>query len=329
MELPGWIDLQVNGCGGVDFSDAGLTEEQAGRAFEQILASGTQAFLPTVVTNPAAVYERNLPLLAGLMKQEPFRSRVLGLHIEGPFISPEPGAVGAHPPDCVQPPDATLLDRMQEWSGGMVRLLTIAADVPGAEALCRHATDQGITVSLGHQLPAEGDLARLADAGARALTHLGNGIPNMLPRHPNPIWAGLAEDRLTAMIIADGHHLPGMVLKTALRAKGLDKVVVVSDASSMARMPPGEYASMNNRIVLEPSGKLWNPDKQCLVGSSAMMNDCMNHLHGLGWLSLEELQQVGHANPLRLIGFDPERFAAERVLTYDRATGFHPRSEKA
>ena len=119
------------------------------------------------------------------------------------------------------------------------------------------------------------------------------------------------------------------MLKTVLRAKGLDRVVVVSDASSMARMPPGEYAAMNNRIVLEPSGKLWNPDKECLVGSSAMMNDCMNHLHALGWLSLEELQQVGHANALRLIGQDPERFAGERALTYDPAMGFRARSENA
>ncbi len=312
----------MNGCKGVDFSAPDLREEQVAAAFRHVLASGTAGFLPTVITSPVAVYERNLPLLVEVMRQEEFKDRVLGLHVEGPFISDKPGAVGAHQPDCVREPDPEFLLKLQELADGTIRFLTIAAEIPGADALCRRAVDMGITVSLGHQLATEADLSRLAAAGAAALTHLGNGIPNMLPRHPNMMWAGLAEDRLTAMLITDGHHLPAQFIKTTLRAKGMDRVVVTSDASSMAGMPAGEYHSMGNRIVLEESGKLWNPDKQCLVGSSAMMFDCMNFLASLGLLQLEELLAVGFGNPLRLISIDPAGVCFPAIMDFDDKTGF-------
>ena len=101
------------------------------------------------------------------------------------------------------------------------------------------------------------------------LTHLGNGIPNLLDRHRNPVWAGLAEDSLTAMLIADGHHLPADVIKVMIRCKSPEKIIIVSDASPATGFAPGHYTVMGNDAILEPNGKLYNPHLQCLVGSAS------------------------------------------------------------
>ena len=302
---PGWIDMQVNGYAGVDFSSADLTFEIFVTACRQLLREGTAAFLPTIITSPTEIYERNLPLIADAIVSPEFQGRLLGIHLEGPFISTEPGAVGAHNPCWTQTPNIRLIERLQKLAGGHIRLLTIAAELPGAANLCRAATALGITVSLGHQLARREHLDQLVAAGARALTHLGNGVPNILPRHDNPIWASLACDSLTAMVIADGHHLSVDMLQVILRAKGLARTIIVSDASPVAGLPHGEYNTLGNRAVLEPDGRLHNPDKGCLVGSSANLAHCMNHLATVMNLRPTELTTVGFQNPLRLLGIDP------------------------
>lgn len=319
MEIPGFVDLQVNGFVGVDFSAFDLAEDRFRHACREVLRRGTAAFLPTLITRPDEVYERNLPVIARVMAEPEFEDRLLGIHLEGPFLSSTPGAVGAHNPDWTRSPSPAFLDQLQKWAAGRIRLITIAAELDGAEELARHAVAQGVAVSLGHHTADEQDLARLAGAGATALTHLGNGLPNRVDRHRNPLWAGLAEDALTATIIADGHHLPPSVLKAVIRTKGADRVVVVSDASPFAGLPPGRYATADNAIVLEESGRLHNPEKGCLVGSSVMMIDCMNHLASLGLLDEDELVRVGFANPLRLAGVAPGRIRSDSPVAFDPA----------
>lgn len=304
IRVPGFVDLQVNGFGGVDFSDPDVTPEAVREAFHGVLARGTAAFVPTVITSPLEVYRRNIPILIRMMDVEEFQGRVLGLHLEGPFISSVPGAVGAHDPAFVREPSPSLLHEILALGQGRISMLTVAAEVPGVERLVREARSRGIVVSLGHSLYWTDHLERLHEAGATALTHLGNGLPNLLPRHENPIWAGLADERFAVMVIADGHHLPIPVLKVMVRAAGASRLVVVSDASPVAGLPPGEYHVLGNRAILEPSGRLYNPDKQCLVGSTATMLECMNTLASLGVLTLAELLSVGIANPMKLIGRD-------------------------
>ena len=317
MQIPGFVDLQVNGFKGVDFSGPDLTEESFARACRALLEEATTAFLPTVVTSSIDTYSHNLPLMARIMEWQEFKGRLLGFHIEGPFISPEPGARGAHNPDYIRQPDLELFRQIYDWADGKVKVLTIAADVPGADELARMATDMGVAVSLGHQMATESDLQRLIKAGARALTHLGNGIPNMLPRHHNPIWAGLAADELSALIITDGHHLPPAVIKTFLRAKTPARIIVISDIAPLAGLPPGRYEWMGAKVVLEESGLLHDPVKQCLAGSSATMLQCMNYLASLNLLSPEELLQVGFYNPLQLIGVKPNQINPLRQLAFD------------
>jgi N-acetylglucosamine-6-phosphate deacetylase len=156
-------------------------------------------------------------------------------------------------------------------------------------------------VSIGHSRFRTDDLARCVDAGASAITHLGNGVPNTLPRHENPIWSGLAHDQLTVMIITDGHHLPPEVIQVVLRAKGPQKTIVVSDQSPLTGLPPGRYDTLGNDVVLDESGRLYNPKGQHLVGSSRTMADCMAYLASLEILHEEELLAVGRSNPLNLL----------------------------
>lgn len=325
LDIPGFVDLQVNGFVGVDFSSDELTAEAFLRAGRALVARGTAAFLPTLITGPEARLRRNLTLIAAALKSDPeLAAHVLGFHLEGPFISKEPGAVGAHDPASARAPDTVFFNRLVDWTGGRLRLLTIAAELPEAAELARHATARGVTVSCGHQLAGPDDLARLADAGAAALTHLGNGMPNQVHRHDNPLLAGLAEERLKVMFIPDGHHLPRHVLKVFARAAGAARLIATSDAASAAGLPPGVYDVLGNRAVLEPDGLLHNPEKQCLVGSSATMLACMNVLHGLGLFALDDLLRIGFGNPLALIGLSPRDVptGGSPALAFSPATGF-------
>ena len=319
---PGFVDLQVNGFLGVDFSGPELTAADFRMACREVLSRGTAAFLPTIVTSPVEVLCRNLELVAETAGEAEFQGRLLGIHLEGPFISREPGGVGAHNAEWVLEPSIETFDDLQAAARGQIRMLTIAADATGAEALARHAGGQGVCVSLGHHLATGADLQRLAGAGATALTHLGNGVPAMLPRHPNPIWAALANDDLTATIIADGQHLPASVIKSFLRAKGIERIVVISDGAAVAGLPAGTYenTALGKSIVLEESGKLHNPEKGCLAGSSATMLGCMNHLASLGLLGFEQLRTVGFANPLKLIGLSRGDIDTADILQFDALT---------
>jgi N-acetylglucosamine-6-phosphate deacetylase len=316
-KIPGLVDLQVNGFKGIHFSDPSLTQDSFLRACRGVLEVGTTAFLPTVITSPAEVYEHNLPIIAAVVRSQEFRGRLLGIHLEGPFISAQDGARGAHDSRWITEPDVGYLDKLLEWADGRVKLVTIAAELQGAEGLARHASGRGIAVSLGHQMASEADLHKLVQAGAVSLTHLGNGVPVMLHRHVNPVWAGLANDDLAAMIISDGHHLPASLLKTIIRTKGAGRCVVVSDASSPAGLEPGEYEVLGRRHVLDENGRLYDPMTGYLAGSSATMLGCMNHLASLDLVSHDELVAMGFHNPLGLIGLGPRDVAGEQNLRFD------------
>ena len=300
----GWVDLQVNGYAGVDFNSPGLCVEAVKTVVDRLAADGTAAFLPTFVTaDPEMVVANIRTVLAARRRYAECERAVLGFFLEGPFISPEPGAVGTHPVEWVHPPDLALFDRFQDAAEGLVKMVNVAAELPGAPDFVRELSARGVAVSLGHQMAA--DPARLEPciaSGAKAFTHLGNGIPNLIDRHDNIIFAALVEDRASVMFIPDGHHLPDTMLKLYCRAVPLKRLIAVSDSQYPAGMPPGEYEVCGARARLEPNGLLWNPARNCLVGATAPMARMMELLSGRIGLTAGELQAIGHDNPLSLIG---------------------------
>ena len=296
-----YVDLQINGYKGIDFSDPALTEDQFLTTAEHILNSGTALFLPTIVTSPREVYMRNPALIRHAAESHGLLKHIPGLHLEGPFISPKPGAVGAHRPSCVREPDCGFFDEIMASCGNYVKLLTVAPEVPGMDELISHASAKGVVVSCGHQLAGAEDLDRAVKAGAKLLTHLGNGCPNLINRHNNMIWAGMACDDLTAMIITDGQHLPKELIKCIIRCKGVDRVIVTSDAVSVAGLPPGRYPCWENDAVLEPNGRFHNPVKGCLIGSTFCVRQCAEFLASLGY-SEEDIDRMTITNPLKMIG---------------------------
>ena len=296
-----YIDLQVNGFVGVDFSTLELDYDSFMKAADAVFKSGTEIFLPTLVTSDLPLYERNIAIIRNAAEKNGLMREIPGVHLEGPFISNQPGAVGCHNPDFVRDCDSEWLLDMLERTGNYVKMITIAAELNGAADFTRCATDKGVVVSLGHHLAKFEDVRKCAAAGAKTLTHLANGCPNMMNRHDNPVWAGLACDDLTAMLITDGHHLPGEIIRCMAKIKGADKIIVTSDAAPVAGLPPGKYYMLNNHAVLEENGKFHNPEKGCLCGSSASVADCVKFLETLEIFTEEELHKVSYLNAAKLI----------------------------
>ncbi len=302
---PGWVDLQVNGYAGIDFSAPGLTLEAVYQVGEELARRGTAAYCPTVITSSLEVYRQNLPVLAKAAATPGPGAVILGIHLEGPFISPEEGARGAHSRESVLPPDVDLFRRLDDLAEGRVVLLTLAPERAGAPALIEAATELGVTVSLGHHLASDAEIARACDCGARAVTHFGNGIPNLLPRHPNPLWSQLAETRLVLMLITDSHHVPASLIRVVFQCRGPKGMLVVSDAAPVAGFPPGRYRTLGQEVELEPSGRLWNPVGRHLVGSSASMRECMQYVASLGFTDEAGMRRLGRENALGLIRRTP------------------------
>jgi N-acetylglucosamine-6-phosphate deacetylase len=300
MKNPGWVDLQVNGHHGVDFNSPELTEEQFLRATEELLSAGTAVFLPTLTTQPMGLYRRNAAVIRRAVERAHLESVVPGLHLEGPFLSGR--GIGSHNPEWLQTPTPEKIRELHEATGGFIRLLTMSAESPHLSEGIQAARELGIVVSVGHHLAGYAQVRAAADAGAQCLTHLGNACPNLVDRHENPLLAGLAEDRLTALIITDGHHLPPELIKIILRVKGPDKTIVTSDASDATGMPPGPVHILGNDAILTADRRLYNPEKQCLVAAASTLQQCMAFLESLGLLTEEELLKVGRTNAMKLLG---------------------------
>ncbi len=310
MIRKGFVDLQFNGWMGKDFTSAGLTLEDVRHITREQIARGTIAYCPTIITADQQIYRDNLAVMARAAEDAEIGPHLLGIHLEGPFISPVFGARGAHTETLVRPPSCDDFDRYQEWAGGNIRILTVAPEIEGMEKLIRHAVASGVIVSLGHHLAGDAALQRAVDAGAICCSHLGNGIPNLIDRHRNPLWWQLACDELSACCITDGQHLPAAVIKVMLRAKTLKRFIVTSDASSLAGLPPGRHRAFGLDVTINEEGRIYSTKTEGLVGSHSTMMECINHLASLKLLEEEGLWTVGLTNPLRLLGHAEDRIAA-------------------
>src|SRR3954468_2252240 len=231
----GLFDMQVNGYAGVDFNNASLTAEALDTALHAMLRSGVTHCLPTLITATEPVLTARMEALDRAVRGSRLGPiMVPGIHLEGPFLSPRPGYAGCHDAAAMVAPDAPLLERIMAASVTPVRLLTIAPERHGALALITWAANRGIVTAMGHTEADDDAVTNAAAAGLSLSTHLGNALPSPQPKFLNPLMAQLAEDRLTASFIADGIHVPPRVLGVMLRAKGLARSILVTDATAAA-----------------------------------------------------------------------------------------------
>ncbi len=254
----GLVDLQVNGYAGHDLNGPTLDVATVRALCGALLKAGVTTFLPTVITAPEARILAALKVIREACAQHAdVAAMVAGIHVEGPHIAPEDGPRGAHPAADVRPPSVAEFDRWQQAAGGLVKLVTLSPPWPESPAYVRHLVKSGVMVSLGHTSADSAQIAAAVDAGASLSTHLGNGSHAMLNRRHNHLWPQLADDRLTAMFIADGHHLTPAQLKVMLRAKGPDRTLIVSDTVALGGLPAGKYeTSIGGKVELRADGFL-------------------------------------------------------------------------
>ena len=266
VELPGLVDLQVNGFAGVDFGDPATTAAGIVRAVEAIQKTGVTRFLPTLVSSSLDAFATCARTLV-----KTAHPAIAGIHMEGPYISPEDGPRGAHGVSTFGAPTSPTSDAGRTRPRGRIRLVTLAPEAPGALTLVEHLAESGVRVAIGHTAASGPPIRDAVAAGATLSTHLGNGCAQTLPRHPNLIWEQLAEDRLLASFIVDGHHLPPATVHAMLRAKTPARTILVTDAIAAAGMPPGIYTLGGQKLELDATGRVAAPGAPNLAGSALLL----------------------------------------------------------
>jgi len=321
----GLVDLQVNGFAGYDLNDAQLTTQRIKRLAEKLLPLGVTTFLPTVITADKLQIAHSLRTIAEARQEYSIVAKMIpAVHLEGPYISPNDGPRGAHPLTHVRAPDKKEFTFWQECCQSLIGLVTLSPHWPESNEFITWLCDQGITVSIGHTDAKHEQITSAVDAGASMSTHLGNGASALLPRHPNHIWTQLAEDRLIATLIADGHHLPDETLKVMLRAKGLDKVVLVSDVVAVGGLSPGVYEQpIGGNVVLTKDKRLEIEGTPYLAGAARPLSDCVANTLMATDLALSQVLTLATCNAARLIARSGKLAVGERadLITFNWQPG--------
>lgn len=301
---PGLIDLQVNGFDGYDINADPADPAAVGALTYRLFAEGVTTYVPTIVTSSHETVARRLLAIVEARRVDPVVAGAIGYaHLEGPHISSEDGPRGVHDADQIRPPSIEEFDDWQSRSGGLVGMVTMSPHYPGSVAYIRALVARGVHVAIGHTHADDAQIEQAVQAGARLSTHLGNAAHRMLPRHPNYLWAQLAQDRLTAGFIADGHHLPDSTLTAMIRAKGLDHSILVSDAVVLAGSEPGRYrTSVGGDVELAPDGRLSHVGSGLLAGAAVSLRQGVAHAATAAGIGLAGALQLATVNPDAFVG---------------------------
>jgi N-acetylglucosamine-6-phosphate deacetylase len=300
----GYIDLQVNGYADIDFNADRLVADDVVRVCGRLRDDGVAGILATVITADIDAMCARLANICFLHDAEPaVRDMIWGIHVEGPFLNPEPGYIGAHPVAHARPADADTMRRLLAAAGGLTRIVTLAPEQDQGGQVTRLLAEQGVRVAAGHCNPTLDQLRAAIDAGLSLVTHLGNACPLLLPRHDNVIQRMLSRsDRLHFGFIADGIHVPFVALGNYLKCCGLERAFVVTDAISGAGLGPGEYRIGNQRVIIDENLATWSADRSHLVGSAGTMRRSAKLLSGELGLSEAQVRQLTRDTPLQILG---------------------------
>jgi N-acetylglucosamine-6-phosphate deacetylase len=309
VTLPGLFDLQVNGFGGIDFNQPDLTDDRVGAALERMRSTGVTRCLPTLITSSFDRFAASARVLARVAD-----ATIAGIHMEGPYVSRADGARGAHPHTHVAAPSVEDFKRRQDAADGRIVLVTLAPEVPGALALIDYLIAEGVRVAIGHTAATPEQLSDAIAAGVTMATHVGNGCPQMLPRHPNVIWELLAADAVAASFIVDGHHLPPSTVKAMVRAKGPERTILVTDAvaaagcnvaesrSRFSGSESGRYTIGDVLCELGADGRVSLPGTPYLAGSSLTLDRAIANTVRFTGLPLETVMPMASTIPAACLG---------------------------
>lgn len=291
---PGFVDLQVNGSFGVDVASEA---ERVPELSRKLLATGTTAYLPSLISSPLELYREALPILSTLAREGVLDgAEVLGVHLEGPFIDAD--KKGAHPADCVVPADPSLLDELLNL--GPVRMLTLAPELEGAAELAKMAARRGIVVCAGHSNTTFELAYRAFEGDVVGATHLFNAMSPLHHREPGLPGAAFAHPRVACGIIADGRHVHPEIVALAFRALGPDRLYLVTDAIAAAGMGSEEYPLAIRRVYLEEGvPKL---EDGTLAGSVLTMDEALRNVLAFTGCTLPEAVRMAAVTPARLVG---------------------------
>jgi len=303
---PGLIDLQVNGASGVDFNGdpAELTAERLHAVREALGGRGVAAVLPTLTTDDpermVSRARRHCELVAADAELERFFP---ALHIEGPFIAATDGPRGAHPRRFCRTPEALpdLLERLLDATGERIGIVTLAPELPGAIDLIHLCAEAGACPAIGHTEATPQEIVRAVDVGARLSTHLGNGTHLVLPRLDNYVQTQLAEDRLWASFIADGHHMPLTTLKNFIRAKTPARSILVTDAIVATGLGPGKYPAGTKIVEVCADGRTSAPGAPALAGSVLTLDKAVVNVAMHCGVSFEDAWAMASTNPAAVV----------------------------
>jgi N-acetylglucosamine-6-phosphate deacetylase len=319
---PGWVDLQINGYGGREFNAPDLSPADVIAIGQRLTRFGVTRFCPTLTTASREAIVAGLTTICQACQASPeFDALVAGIHLEGPYISAEDGARGAHPRAHCRQPDIEEFELFARAAEGRIRLVTLAPELDGASRLVAHLVTRGVRVAIGHTAANSAQIRAAVDAGATMSTHLGNGAHSMLRRHPNYLWDQLADDRLTATLIVDGHHLPPAVVKTFVRAKSAERIVLVSDLSGLAGLPPGRYDSELCPLeILDDCRLVVAGQRELLAGAAEPIGAGVVGVMRWAGADLATAAAMASIRPARALGIDVASLAVgERadLVTFD------------
>lgn len=300
---PGFTDIQVNGYGGIDYNELQTDPMNLAGISRLLYKEGVTTHFPTLITNDPEQISKLILQIVSLRKSDEFsRMSIEGLHIEGPFISPIDGPRGAHPKEFVRAPDWSLVQKWQNESKGLIKMITLSPEWDNATAFIERCIDYDILVSIGHTNATHEQILDAVRAGASLSTHLGNGMHPIVARHPNYLWSQLSQDYLGASIIADGFHLPAEVIQVFQKVKK-ENLILVSDSVSLAGMPAGDYnLHIGGEVTLTPEGKLHlQSNPSILAGSASNIRRGVSFLIKNKLASLTEAWEMASVRPERLL----------------------------
>jgi N-acetylglucosamine-6-phosphate deacetylase len=298
--LPAFFDVHIHGSSGYDVMQG--TPEALTGIGRFLAAHGVGAYLPTTVTAPIDATLKSLAGMAKLIGRDDFGARPLGIHIEGPFLSPH--KKGAHPASLLQPPSIELFDRLWQASEGKIRLMTIAPELPNAPEVIAHATKLGVRVSMGHSNADTAAAKQGIASGAVSATHTYNAMRNFDHREPGLLGEVLSNDNLFAELICDGHHVHPAAVKIYWKSKGRDRAILITDGMSAAGMPDGNYKLGEFDVRVENGICLIG--ENTLAGSTLTLDRAVKNFSEFTGASLDEIAPLVSTNPARMTGFESE-----------------------